>query len=104
MMPRPRNAMRGLLIKIKPEISHGQGGLAARDAQRIAQRAAKAGEGNFHHVAVGKLHAVAEAQGARAEVMDVQIAGAAVRFKFEMMMLDVRQAVAHLIFAGENFL
>jgi hypothetical protein len=77
---------------------------AMRNAQWIPQRAAKNGEPNFHHIAIGKLQAVAETQRARAEKMDMQIARAAVRFKFEMMMLDVREAVAHFTFAGENFL
>src|SRR5665213_275517 len=104
MMPRPRNAMRGLLIKISGHrFDRNQSSRAANNAQRIAQRAAETGEPNFHHVAVGELHAVAETQGARAKKMHVQIDGAAMRFKLEMMMLDVREAVTHFIFASQNF-
>ena len=42
----------------------------------------------------------AETQAIRSEEMNVDVARAAMRFKFEMMMLDVRQAVAHFSFAA----
>ena len=36
----------------------------------------------------------------RSEVVDMHVAGPPVRVEFEMMMLDIREAVAHLYLAG----
>src|SRR6266540_1321280 len=72
--------------------------------QWIAQGSSEIFKMNFHNIAVGQFHAVAEAQAACAEIMNVEIAGVAMRFEFEMMMLDVLQAVAHLGFAGADVL
>ena len=45
-------------------------------------------------------NAGAEAQAAGTEIMDMHITGAAMPLELEMMMLDVRHAMAHLLFAG----
>ena len=71
--------------------------------QRIAQGAAESRELNLHHIAAGETDAFAEAEAIGAEEMDVDVAGAAMRFELEMVMLDVAQAVAHFGFAGTDF-
>src|SRR5689334_18428743 len=59
---------------------------------------------NFHHVLIRELYAIAEAQRARAEVMHMHVARAAMRLELEMMVFDVLPAVAHLSFAAANVL
>ncbi len=71
-------------------------------AHGIPQRTAEAGELNDHHIAVLEPNAVSEAQAVRAVVMHVNIARPPVRLELEMMMLDVREAVAHLSLASGN--
>src|SRR6476619_6224516 len=70
--------------------------VAALDAERVAERAPEAIEPDFHDVTVLEPHAVAEAQRAGAEVMDVDVAGPPVGRVLEMVVLDIAQAVAHL--------
>jgi hypothetical protein len=72
------------------------------NAHGILQRAAKSCEADFHEIAVGEADAVAEAEAIRAEKMHVNVSRAAVLLEFEMMMLEVLQAVAHFGFAGAN--
>jgi hypothetical protein len=75
---------------------------AAHDAQRIAQRATEAFKLDDHHIAVRELDARAEAQTARAEIVDVQVVRAAMRLELEMVMLNIGEAVTHFFFAGLN--
>ena len=76
----------------------------ALDAQRVSQRAAEASKFDDHFVAVRQLNPRAETQAARAKVMNMQVTGSSVRLELEVMMLDVGEAVAHLFFAGHDFL
>jgi hypothetical protein len=78
--------------------------LVAADTQRIPQRPAEVLESNVHDISILKLHAGTEAQCARAEVMDMHVAGPAMRLELEVVMLEVLQAVAHCGIAGANFL
>src|ERR1039458_8872702 len=82
MMPRPKNAMRGLFIKSGERSHADQFVFFALDAQRISQRAPKAGKFNNHLVAVRQLDSCTEAQTASAKIVDVQIAGTPMAFKF----------------------
>ena len=77
---------------------------AGNDPERIAQRAAKPGERNLHYIPVGELDARAEAEAVRAKVMNMQVAGTAVSFELEVMVLDVGKAVAHPGLAGGDVL
>ena len=75
------------------------------DAERsrsdgVAERAAEAIEVHFDPVAVFQLDAVAEAEGVCAEEVHVHVAGLAVAFELEVMVLEVGEAVAHVLFAG----
>jgi hypothetical protein len=69
----------------------------------IQQRAAKSIECYFHDVALDEADSFTEAECGRAEEVHVNVAGAPVRVELEMMMLHVRQAVAHERFAGAEF-
>jgi hypothetical protein len=76
--------------KIQARDLHGdQSSFAARDAQRIAQRAAKAGELDITSPSASSTPSP-KLKAARAEIMHMHIAGPPVRLEFEMMVLDVR--------------
>jgi hypothetical protein len=76
----------------------------AIDSERIAEGTAKAGEFNFHNVAVGDFNAIAEAENIRAEEMNVDIARAAMSGIFEMVMFEIGDGVRHVFFAsGKGF-
>src|SRR5262245_39271446 len=79
-----------------------RGGAAGLDSQGISQGPTEALEGDGHEVAVLEAHAIAEAQGAGAEIMDVDVARPPVRRVLEVVVLDITQAVTHLALAGRN--
>src|SRR4029453_17661036 len=84
-----------------PERAHVDGPIAGwLDADRVPERPPEAVEADAHHVAVLECNALAEAEGVRAEEMDVDVAGPAMRVELEVMVLDVAQAVAHLRLAA----
>src|ERR1017187_2566370 len=66
----------------------------------VPQGSPEAGELHLHHVTIGQAYAFAEAESIGAEEMHVDIARTAVRLELEMMMLQVRRAVAHHGFPG----
>src|SRR5207245_1460016 len=66
-----------------------------RDADRVHQRPSKPRKFHLHDIAVTQPDAVAEAERVGAEEMNVDISRPSMRVKFEMMMLDICQAVAH---------
>src|SRR5262247_2220139 len=74
------------------------------DLDGVAQRASETFKADRHHVAVRQLNPRAEAEGVGAEEMDVQVAGPAMPLEFEVMVLDVRQTMAHLGLAGLDLL
>jgi len=77
---------------------------SAINSEGIAQRTAKAGEFDFHEVAVGEFNAVAEAESIRPEEMNVDIAGATVGGIFEVVMFEIGDGVRHVLVAsGEVF-
>jgi len=71
--------------------------------QWIAQRAAEVCESDLHYVSGGEANAFAVAETIGAEEMDMDVAWAAMRFIFEVVMLDVAEAVAHFGFARADF-
>src|SRR5512141_3443000 len=71
-------------------------------AQRISEWAAETLELDDHHVSRHEADPFTEAECVRAEEVDVHVARAPVGFEFEMMMLQVGQAVAHGLLAGLN--
>src|SRR5215467_12214576 len=74
------------------------------DAQRISERSPESIEADLHDVPVRERNAFAEAQAARSEVMDVDVARPTVSIELEMMMLHVVEAVRHVRFAGDDLL
>src|SRR5687768_10449803 len=74
------------------------------DFHGVAQRAAEAFERDLHRVAIGQLDAVAEAQRTSSVVVHVDVSRPPVGLELEVMLLDVPQAVAHLVLSGENVL
>src|SRR5579863_565147 len=77
---------------------------ASLHPHRVAQRPSEAFESHLHYVPVAKLNAVSKAQAIGAEKMHVQVPGPAVRIEFEVVMLDIPQAVAHFRLARANLL
>ena len=73
-----------------------------RDAKRIPQRPSEAVEPHLHHIAICQPDAFAETERVGAEEVNVHVAGPAVRFELEVMVLHIGQAVAHRRFAGLN--
>src|SRR3954447_15468612 len=71
---------------------------------RIAQWAAEALELNVHHIAIFQANSFAETETVGAKKVDVNVSGPTVRFKLEVMMLNILQAVAHFRFASPNLL
>ena len=71
---------------------------------RIAQRTAEALEFNVHHISMFQAKSFAETETVGAKKVDVDVSGVAVRFKLEVMMLNILQAVAHFSFASPNLL
>src|SRR5687768_6239254 len=71
-----------------------------RDADRVAQRAAEVLERDDHLVAVFESHAVFEAEQVGAEEVNVDVARVAVLGVFEMVVLEVRERVAHPFLAA----
>ncbi len=76
--------------------------LLAYHLYRVAQGAAESIEMNFHEVSVLQFDPLPEAQRMRAQKMDVHISRPAMEFKFEMVMLQVAQAVRHFLFAARD--
>ena len=68
----------------------------------IAQRAAKTLKLNLHLIPVFENDPFAEAEGIGAEKMDMKIPRLTVSPMFEVMMLDVCQAVRHRAFTRAN--
>lgn len=69
-------------------------------ANGIHESASEAFCVHLHDIAILQMDVIAEAQAIGAKEMHVDIFRPAVRLKFEMMMLNVLQAVAHFGFAG----
>src|SRR5579864_6108800 len=102
-MPKPRKATVGCSDMLLSQCKYlNQFGRTARCTQRILQRPAVTLRGNLHHVAVLQANTVAETQAIGAEEVNVNISAPAMRFVFEMMVLDVLQVVAHFGFAAEK--
>src|SRR5687767_7382597 len=74
-----------------------------RDQHRIPKRSSKSLKGNRHHIAILQCHAIAKAEYARSEEMNVYIAGLPVLSIFEVMMLQVFERVAHVRFSRRQF-
>src|SRR4051812_46634705 len=104
MMPRPRKAMRIFSMMLRERLNGDGSFRFGMNAEWVAQRASKAGEFDEHFVAIFKLDARAEAQAVCAEVVNMHVAGPPVALEFEMVVLDVGEAVAHFGFAGGDFL
>jgi hypothetical protein len=76
----------------------------AIDPDGVAKRPAKTGEFDVHDVAIQELDAVAEAEGVRAEEVNVDIALAAMGRIFEVVMLKIGDGVRHIFLpGGERF-
>jgi hypothetical protein len=75
-------------------------GCTARCPQRILQRPPVAFHRNLHDVAILQVDTIAETQAISSEEVDVNISSPAMRFVFEMMMLDILQAMTHFGFAA----
>src|SRR6266852_2295134 len=65
------------------------------DANWISQRTAETLNCNLHHISIRQLDAVGKTETVGSEEMNVDVPWSAMRFKFEMMMFDVLQAMAH---------
>src|SRR5450432_3278275 len=70
--------------------------------QGVSQRSPKPRPLYLHYVTSFQPHAVSKAEGVGAEKMHVHIARPAVSFEFKVVVLQVRQAVAHHSLAGLN--
>src|ERR1700676_435122 len=70
----------------------------------VSQWAAKFRKLNLSDISRLKANAFAEGQTVRTQEMDMHNAGLAVGSKFEMMMLEIGEAVAHIQFARSNLL
>src|SRR3546814_7904933 len=57
---------------------------------------------DLEHIALARLDPLAERQGRGAEEMDMHVAGAAEQAIFEMMVLEVGDAVRHIRFARQK--
>src|SRR5450432_962918 len=68
--------------------------------QGVSQRSPKPRPLYLHYVTSFQPHAVSKAEGVGAEKMHVHIARPAVGFEFKVVVLQVRQAVAHHSLAG----
>src|SRR5215469_2738163 len=86
-----------------PQSNHvGQGLRGIRDLERIDERPSESFKPDLHKIAVFQLDSLAVAQTIGAEVMHVDITRAAMCFVLEMMVLDIREAMAHFRFARAN--
>ena|SRR5438876_792861 len=72
------------------------------DANRVAQRAPEAVETDLHYVFIGQSNAFTKAQTIGAEKMNMNVSWLAMLLEFEMMMLEILQAVAHFHFASAD--
>jgi hypothetical protein len=73
-------------------------------ADGVSQRAPITFDGNLHDVSMLQTNVIAETQAVRSKEVYVDVSPAAVSFIFEMMVLDVLQAMAHFGFtAAESF-
>ena len=72
------------------------------DMDGVAQRPAEAIELYFHPITILELDAVTEAERVRAEEVHMHIARLAMVLKLEVVMFEIRQAVAHVPLAGCN--
>ena len=70
------------------------------DVYRIAQRTAETVERDLHHVSLLQADAIAVAETIGTKEVDVNVTGATMRRKLEVVMLDVLQAVTHVRFAS----
>ena len=73
-----------------------------RHAQAISQRKQEGVGFDFEHIAGLRLDARAEGQGRGAEEMHMHVARPAEAFIFEMMRLQIGDAVAHIVFARQE--
>src|ERR1700734_3425559 len=69
---------------------------------RIAQGTAESAELDLHDVSLFQLYSLPKAQRMRAQKMDVHVSRAPMQFEFEVMMLQVAQAVGHFLLAAGN--
>ena len=74
------------------------------DVDGIAQRSSESFVAYVHPITVSEGDAFAEAQRMRAEEVNVHIAWLAVTCEFEVMMLEIGEAVAHVFLTGLNLL
>src|SRR5579872_6990388 len=73
-------------------------GLFPRD--HVAQLAAEVVKLDFRYVAGLETNAFSKREAVRTHEVDVQGAGLAVKGEFEMVVLEIRQAVTHVVLAG----
>src|SRR3546814_16420633 len=79
---------------------HGRRRRPPRD--RVADRQRERRGLDLEHIALARLDPLAERQGRGAEEMDMHVAGAAEQAIFEMMVLEVGDAVRHIRFARQK--
>lgn len=74
--------------------------LGGRILHRVTERSSETIELNLHDISIAETDSLAEAEQTGSQIMDMYIARMAVKFKLEVMMLKVCEAVAHLVFTG----
>ena len=104
-MPNPRIATFGFDIDHSSQRNHiNKCRFRIIYADRVSQRAPVAFDGNLHDVSLLQTNVIAEAQAVRSKEVNVDISTAAMSFVFEMMVLDVSQAMAHFGFTAAECL
>ena len=66
----------------------------------IAERSAVACPGDLHDVPIFQRYSRPEAEGVRAEEVKMDVARATVRGIFEVVVLQVREGMHHVVFPG----